>query len=181
MSQRLELLQEQFRNFDFKHAHVVEHLHSQANQLREIHFSLAQGGTNELSHQVADLDCDLLRCACAHMAASIGEAAKHDCALLVVESLFDMTGTSAAKYWEAWLGHAPCWPLLAEGKWSCVLSRASELAQKRLETDGIAIADLARNHLDSAVMRLKLEDLLPEEMFAKIFPENVSARADEAE
>ncbi len=170
MGQRLELLQEQFRNFDFKHAHVVEHLHSQANQLLELRFSLAQGETNELSHQVADLDCDLLRCACAHMAASIGEAAKHDCARLVVESLFDMTGTSAAKYWEAWLGHAPCWPLLAEGNWSYVLARASDLAQKRLEAAGITVAYTAKDQLDSAVMRLKLEDFLPIDVFAKICP-----------
>jgi len=170
MGQRLELLQEQFRNFDFKHAHVVEHLHSQANQLLELHFFVARGDANELSSQVADLDCDLLRCACAHMAASIGEAAKHDCARLVVESLFDMTGTSAVKYWEAWLSHAPCWPLLAEGNWSYVLARASDLAQRRLETDGVAITDVARDQINGALTRLRLEDLLPAEVFAKAFP-----------
>ena len=34
MSQRLELLQEQFRNFDFRHPHVVEHLQSQSNRCK---------------------------------------------------------------------------------------------------------------------------------------------------
>jgi len=179
MNNKLELLQLQFRNHDFKHKNMVEHLHDQADQLREIQFSMVQGETPAQSSQVGTLDFDILRYACAHLAIGISEAAKHDCAELVVESLFDMTGKTAAKYWESWLTQAPCWPLLANEKWSYVLSRASKLVGIRLEAAGIVLTEVATTAIDCAVQRLRLEDLVPADVIVNVFP--VDSSADEGE
>lgn len=181
MNNKQELLQLQFRNHDFKHNNMVEHLHDQADGLREIQFSMHQGETLALSSQVSELDFDLLRYACAHLATGISEAAKRDCAELVVESLFDMTGKTAAKYWESWLTQAPCWPLLAKEKWSYVLSRASKLVGIRLEAAGIVLTEVATTAIDCAVLRLRLEDLVPVDVIANVFPAESSEEEDEQE
>ncbi len=181
MNHKPELQQLQFRNHDFKYQNMVDHLHDQADQLREIQFSMVHGETLAQSSQVSTLDFDLLRYACAHLVIGISEAAKQDCAELVVESLFDMTGKTAAKYWESWLTQAPCWPLLAKEKWSYVLSRASKLVGIRLEAAGIVLTEVAATAIDCAILRLRLEDLVPADVIVNAFPMESSEEAGDAE
>ena len=178
MIHKPELLQLQFRNHDLRHENMVEHLHDQSDRLREIQFSISQEETFAQSNRVGELDFDLLRYACAHLATGVGEAAKHDCAELIVESLFDMTGKTAAKYWELWLTQAPCWPLLAKEKWSYVLSRASKLVGIRLEAAGIVLTEVATTAIDCAVQRLRLEDLVPADVIVNAFPAESSDEED---
>ncbi len=129
--------------------------------------------------KVAEFDFELLRYACAFLESRLEEAARHDCAQLIAESILDVSGGKEPnERWSSWLSTAPYWPQLAHSEWRSAVSKAADIVVGRLEAAGVNVNRAATNEIDNAVSELMLRDVLSPDVYARFFPES-STKEDE--
>lgn len=170
MTQKTELKQRQFRHDCHQNQQFIEHLNGQCQQLGRVEVAMSEGDLTEIHTRVSELDFHLIRYACFFLGWRTDEAAKHDCAELLAESALDTSEKGGGDRRENWLDAAPCWPLLAKGKWPYAVSKAAEIIVQRLEAAGVNVNGVAVDEIEEAVSRMKLADLMLPAVFERFFP-----------
>lgn len=172
MSQKSELAQLHYHDWHLRRERFMERLAEQSQQLRLIESALLQKEKYEIEAKVVELDFELLRYACYTLEARMVEAARLDCGQLIAESVLDISGGRlSGTSWENWLTAASCWPQLAQEQWKYARSRASDVVVERLESAGINMDVTSVMEIGRAIADLELRDILPPDIYARIFTE----------
>jgi len=176
---KLTLRQDAFDDRCLMDEDAMERLHQQSHALYQLNSLTTRGDPEKLNEAVDSLDFDLLRYALSSLRAHLLEAAIRDGAALTAESVLDTSITQkSVDQWERWLTAAPCWPLLAQEHWYQICGKAADLVASALEDDGTLMDKKTRAEIEDGVYALRLPDLLPQALVAKVFPEAVAG--DEA-
>lgn len=171
---KLYLRQEAFDDRSLLDNDAMERLHQQSQALYQLNYLTTLGDPEKLNEAVDSLDVDLLRYALSSLRAHLLEAAIRDGASLMAESVLDISVTrNSVDQWERWLTAAPCWPLLAQEHWYQICGKAADLVASALEEDGTLMDKKTRAEIEESVYALRLPDLLPQALVARIFPEAV--------
>ena len=172
MSQSPVLMQSHFRERYFRSECLLENINDQSQHLRLLESAVLQDDPSSIRDELSKLDFDFLRNACFFIERKITEAARTDCASLIVESVLDHSdGKVSGEHWCAWLSLAPYWPQLAEACWSTVLGDVTRLLVERLNISGVMIDRAAEQEIDVVVSSLSLGDVLPPQIMAQFFTE----------
>ena len=175
MNQSPVLMQSYFFDRALRQSRLLENIKEQSQQLQQIQSIDTTGGQDDPSGVAVKsikLDFDLLRYACYFVERKFEEAARHDCARLIVESVLDPTGGEASgEHWRRWLSVAPCWPQLAIACWSSVLNEVPDLLIERLTASGLVIDREMNQGIEDLVSGLTIADVLPAELVAQFFTE----------
>ena len=182
MNQKPELLQQRFHDWHLRRERFWGSLNEQSQQLREIETALLQEDPFQINSRVVELDFEVLRYACYSLQTRIEDAALQDCARLIAKTVLDFSdGKVSGKFWENWLSAAPCWPRLAWDQWKSAQVKAYDLVVGELESEGVVVDACATKEIGRAVANLKLQDLLPPELFARVYSQEVPAEDGEEE
>ncbi len=175
MTQSPVLLQSYFYDRSLRQTRLLENIKEQSQQLQQIQSIDTTEGQDDPSGvavQAVKLDFDLLRYACYFVERKFEEAARHDCARLIVESVLDPTGGEASgEHWRRWLSVAPCWPQLAQACWSSVRNETTDLLIERLTASGLVINREMVRGIEDLVSGLTVGDVLPPAIVAQFFAE----------
>lgn len=171
---KLTLRQEAFDDRSLMDDDAMERLHQQSHALYQLNYLPTRGDQEKLKEVFDSLDVDLVRYALSSLRANLLEAAIRDGASLMAESVLDTSITQkSVDQWERWLTAAPCWPLLAQEHWYQICGKAADLVASALEDDGTLMDKKTRAEIEESVYALRLPDLLPHALVARIFPEAV--------
>ena len=184
MTQSPVLLQSYFHDRSLRETRLLENIKDQSQQLQQIQSIDTTGGQDDPSGVAVKsikLDFDLLRYACYFVERKFEEAARHDCARLIVESVLDQSGgTASGEHWRRWLSVAPCWPQLAIASWSSVLDEVPDLLIERLIASGLVIDREMVRGIEELVSGLTIGDVLPPALVAQFFGEGEDGGDDDA-
>ena len=171
MRQQLTLIQDRYRDWHLRSDGLMERLNNQTQHLQQLESALLLADTININTKVAELDFELLRYTCSFLETRFEEAARHDCAQLIVESILDVSGgKESGELWDNWLGSAPCWPPLAESQWYQARNKAAELLNERLKSTEVVMDQSALKEILRAMGELTLRELLSPEIYAEMFP-----------
>jgi len=172
MNQSPVLLQSYFYDRSLRQTRLLENIKDQSQQLLSIDATGLQDDPSGVAVRAVKLDFELLRYACYFVERKFEEAARHDCARLIVESVLDQSGgTASGEHWRRWLSVAPCWPQLAIASWSSVLHEVPDLLIERLTASGLVIDREMTQGIEDLVSGLTIGDVLPSEIVAQFFGE----------
>lgn len=181
MNQSPILLQSYFYDRPLRQTRLLENIKEQSQQLQSIDITGFLGDPSGIAVQAVALDFDLLRYACYFVERKFEEAARHDCARLIVESVLDQRGGEASgEHWRRWLSVAPCWPQLAIACWSSVLREVPDLLIERLTASGLVIDREMNQGIEELVSGLTIADVLPAALVAQFFGEGEDGGDDDA-
>lgn len=184
MNQSPVLMQSYFYDRALRQTRLLENIKEQSQQLQQIQAFDTTGGQDDpscVAVKAVKLDFDLLRYACYFVERKFEEAARHDCARLIVESVLDPTGgTASGEHWRRWLSVAPCWPRLAETCWSSVLHEVTDLLIERLTASGLVANREMVREFEDLVSGLTVSDVLPAEIVTQFFAEGEDGGDDDA-
>ena len=182
MNRKTQWLQYQYNDWHFRQDRFLEKLGEQSQQLRLIESALVQDDPIEINTKVAELNFELLRYACYSLEKRITEAATQDCAQLIANSVLDVSGgEDSGKQWSDWLSAAPCWSQLAKEQWTVAICTVTDLVVEKMGDAGISLDPTVAKELDSKVAQLTIRDVLPTELFTRVYSEQVSADDGEEE
>lgn len=172
MNQSPVLMQSYFHDRSLRQTRLLENIKDQSQQLLSIDATGLQDDPSGVAVRAVKLDFDLLRYACCFVERKFEEAARHDCARLIVESVLDQSGgTASGERWQRWLSLAPCWPRLAIACWSSVLNDVPDLLIERLTASGLVIDREMTPGIEELVLGLTIGEVLPAEIVAQFFAE----------
>ena len=173
MNQSPVLMQTYFHDRYLRQTRLLEGIKEQSQQLQQIQSidtTRGQDDPSGIAVRAIKLDFELLRYACYFIERKFEEAAHHDCARLIVESVLDPTGGEASgEHWRRWLSVAPCWPQLAEACWSSVLNEVPDLLIERLTASGLVIDREMTQGIEDLLSGLTIGEVLPAELVAQFF------------
>jgi len=176
---KLTLRQDAFDDRSLMHDDAMEGLHQQSHTLYQLNSLTTRGDPEKLNEVVDSLDVDLVHYALASLRAHLLEAAIRDGASLTAESVLDTSVTQkSVEQWERWLTAAPCWPSLAQEIWYQICGKAADIVVSALEEGGTLLDKKTRAEIENGVYALRLPDLLPQALVARVFPEAIAG--DEA-
>lgn len=176
---KLTLRQDAFDDRSLMHDDAMERLHQQSVALYQLNSVTTRGDPEKLNEVVDSLDFDLVHYALSSLRAHLLEAAVRDGASLIAESILDTSvSQKSAEFWERWLTAAPCWPLLAKENWYQIAGKAADIVVSALEEGGTPLDGKTRGEIKNGVYALRLPDLLPQELVARVFPGEIAG--DEA-
>ena len=182
MNQEPEWQQSHFHDWHLRRERFWESLNEQSHQLRQIETALLQEDPFEINSKVVELDFEVLRFACYSLQTRIEEVALHDGARLIAKTVLDFSdGKVSGPLWENWLSAAPCWSVLAQDQWKYAKVKAYDLVVDELESVGVFVNASAKKEIGRAISNLKLQDLLPSGLFARVYPEDDPADNGEEE
>ncbi len=164
-------LQEAYDSTCLKKGNAMERLGDQWGAIVQMEWTPTLSDHEALREAAGNLDVTLIRYALSSLLSNLEKAAISDTARLIAEHVLETSlKNEAVQRWEAWLGAAPCWPVLAKENWAEAVRQAAWLVVETLSESGVKLDATAQAELAEQVGRLEIEDLLPKTMIERFFP-----------